>query len=250
MKVSGLYLRLVGSFVLVLAAALLLMFTLLRTGKLRPPITRHAEERLTAIREIVSSRLDSEERISPLPEKRLNAVLDIFASAFGGTAWLTAPDGSVIARSFEGAPPVIGDDEVEETKMTTSKGDVLHLLSRKDALNLYYGGVHPLQRPGADHPPAARVEAEKNGTLAPQGACPHVVLRGPDSCSRLPKTDASAQPVDRIGQTGGRRRLLPARHHQEKHRRTVHPDQCIQPYGREPGQDGQRQPRTDRQPVP
>ncbi|QJB55627.1 HAMP domain-containing sensor histidine kinase [Pseudodesulfovibrio sp. zrk46] len=174
MKVSSLYFRMLAIFVVVQIAATLIMGFLVHSGKIRPPFTRHAEERTRAIKRLLIHELEMEKdfpsefsahesraarppKERPRPDRapvhrqmpppnfdlkgRLAHTLSTFASAFEGQVWLTNDSGRVVASSFGGPPPTISPDEVE-LEHRTPEGYTLRLMKRDgDETNIYMSDV-------------------------------------------------------------------------------------------------------------
>ncbi|WP_147820609.1 hypothetical protein [Salidesulfovibrio onnuriiensis] len=129
MKISRLYLKILGTFLLVQVAAILAMFILLHYDKIRPPFALHAEERTVAIKRLVSNALEGHGRLDQALENRLSTMLTIFASAFQGEAWITDGQGQILVSSFHGPIPMTGEESVE--KEIPTKGGIPCILSRK-----------------------------------------------------------------------------------------------------------------------
>ncbi len=113
MKISHIYLKMLMVFILVQITAILTMIVLVRSGKIRPPFTRHIEERVVAIKQLVRHELKDSKTITPELGKDLNEVLAIFANSFQGKVWITNADETIVARSFSKGLPFTGRERVD-----------------------------------------------------------------------------------------------------------------------------------------
>ncbi len=140
MKVSRLYLKILGTFILVQFLAMLAMFALVHYDKIRPPFARHAENRTVAIKRLLRQELAHETALTPSLRKDLTSMLGIFARAFQGEAWLTDQNGNVIVSSFAEKIPLTGKETVEK-ETPTDDGDTFFLIKRHDRISVYMTGT-------------------------------------------------------------------------------------------------------------
>ena len=140
MKISRLYLKILFAFILVLLVAILGVGGLLEMGHIRPPFTFHAENRTKALKQIVGMEIGNTPRITPQIRQHLNSMLDIFADAFNGEAWIVDKYGTTIAKSFEYPIPLTGKENLE-LKLTSPQGDRVYLIERGNQRSIYSTGV-------------------------------------------------------------------------------------------------------------
>ena len=143
MKVSRLYLRILFAFILVLVVAIAGIGGLLKMGHIRPPFTLHAKNRTEALKQIIGLEIDGATELTPELRQRLDRMLDIYATAFNGEAWINNERGETVARSFHTAP-LAGDEELE-LKLVTDQGDRIYLIRKGDKGSIYSNG--PLETP-------------------------------------------------------------------------------------------------------
>lgn len=144
MKINGLYFRMLIAFVLVQALAMLTMVSLVKMGKIRPPFTHHAIERTTAAKRLVERELIGAETLTPQLKTNLNSMLQVFASAFNGQAWITDTQGNIVSSSSMLHEPLTGDEVIDHEEQTKS-GDTLYLLQRDKHKNIYIIGTVPFR---------------------------------------------------------------------------------------------------------
>ncbi|WP_071543832.1 HAMP domain-containing sensor histidine kinase [Pseudodesulfovibrio hydrargyri] len=138
MKVSRLYLNILVAFILVQAVAIAAIGGLLKMGHMRPPFARHALNRSEALQQIIGMEIDGADRLTPELRARLDRLLDVYANAFSGEAWITNERGETVARSFQ-APPLTGEEELD-LKLTTDKGDHIYFVRKGDQGSIYAYG--------------------------------------------------------------------------------------------------------------
>ena len=143
MKVSRLYLKILVAFILVQAVAIAAIGGLLKMGHMRPPFARHALNRSEALQQIIGMEIDGADRLTPQLHTRLDRLLDVYANAFSGEAWITNERGETVARSFK-LPPLTGEEELK-LKLTTPKGDHIYFVRKGDQGSIYAYG--PLKTP-------------------------------------------------------------------------------------------------------
>jgi two-component system sensor histidine kinase CpxA len=143
MKVSRLYLKILVAFILVQAVAIAAIGGLLKMGHMRPPFARHALDRSEALQQIIGMEIDGADRLTPELRARLDRLLDVYANAFNGEAWITNERGETVARSFTAAP-LTGEEELS-LKLTTAKGDHIYFVRKGDQGAIY--GYGPLKTP-------------------------------------------------------------------------------------------------------
>jgi len=143
MKVSRLYLRILFAFILVLVVAIVGIGGLLKMGHIRPPFTLHAKNRTEALKQIIGLEIDGATKLTPELRQRLDRMLDIYATAFNGEAWINNERGETVARTFRTAP-LAGDEELE-LKLVTDQGDRIYLIRKGDKGSIYSNG--PLKTP-------------------------------------------------------------------------------------------------------
>lgn len=131
MKISRLYLKILLAFIAVQLLVVLFIGALVHMGKIRPPFIRLAEERVSLVKHMLMRDLGGSSEITPIIQTRLHTTLNVLADAFKGHAWLTDERGVTITKSFEGAIPLTGEEEIEH-KQITSAGDMVYLLEHDD----------------------------------------------------------------------------------------------------------------------
>ena len=144
MKVSRLYLKILFAFILVLAIAIAGVGVLLKMGHIRPPFTLHAKNRTEALKQIIGLEIDGATTLTPELQRRLNGMLDIYANAFNGEAWIVNEQGETVARSSRNPMPLTGEEELE-LKLVTDLGDHIYLIRKGDQGSIYSYG--PLKTP-------------------------------------------------------------------------------------------------------
>ncbi|EGB13854.1 integral membrane sensor signal transduction histidine kinase [Pseudodesulfovibrio mercurii] len=143
MKVSRLYLKILFAFILVQAVAIAGIGGLLKMGHMRPPFTLHAKNRTEALKQIIGLETDGATRLTPELRARLDRVLDIYANAFSGDAWITDERGVTVAQSYR-TPPLTGEEELE-LKLVTKQNDRIYFIRKGDKGSIYSYG--PLKTP-------------------------------------------------------------------------------------------------------
>jgi two-component system sensor histidine kinase CpxA len=131
MKISRLYLRILFAFIAVQVVAVLAIGALVHLGKIRPPFTRLAEERITIARHILAKELEGTTKITPAIQPKLNETLNVFANAYHAYAWLTDEQGTIVGKSFDGPIPFTGEEELEHS-VATDDGDMVYLIEYQD----------------------------------------------------------------------------------------------------------------------
>jgi len=131
MKISRLYLKILLAFIVVQVLAVILIGALVHIGKIRPPFSRRAEERLAVVKQLIYRDLEGASAITPELRIKLDSTLTTFSGAFFGEAWITDEQGTLIAASFDGHTLFTGEEEMEHKQMTPD-GDMIYVLEREE----------------------------------------------------------------------------------------------------------------------
>lgn len=135
-KISRLYLRILGAFILVQFIAILVMFILMRTGKIRPPFTRWAEERTASLKALVERDIGGAVSVTPDLKLRIDNTLEIFEQAFRGNIWISDQTGRAVFKSDEQPIPPIEDFDYEHEYLIP-EGGALYLVRHEDKSSVY-----------------------------------------------------------------------------------------------------------------
>ena len=156
MTISRLYLKILLAFVAVLIAAEIIVFGIMFTKKLPPPLFHDALDRAKVITLMVDRELGVSAAPPGILRKRLRPLLRLLAEGFGGQIWVTDARSIIVGTSFDGMPPVLWDN-LDSADIKPPPGIEFFLYHNEDFKGVYlesrlqsrdYSGlkVHYLQK--------------------------------------------------------------------------------------------------------